>query len=90
MRSRVTTRIVWDMETWEVLEHEYFPYNGIWDYVLGGASAGEKGIAKDETEFMSSLQGEQSQQFSQEQQAQQEVQKSLGTYCGWRRVPIRI
>ena len=76
MPDRIITKIVWDMETWEVLERVEIPYSGIWHYCLGGASAGEKGDAADESEFMASLKDEQSQQFAQEQEAQQIVQSA--------------
>lgn len=82
MRDRVTTKIVWDMETWEVLEHITIPYSGIWAECLGGldgmfgATGADKGIANSERDFMDALQNEQSTQFGQEQQAQQEVQKA--------------
>ena len=82
MRDRITTKIVWDMETWEVLEHVQVPYSGIWAECLGGldgmfgATGADKGIANSERDFMDALQNEQSTQFSQEQQAQQEVQQA--------------
>jgi hypothetical protein len=74
MPSRVITTCVLDMETMQWVFVEEIPYYGNWDYCLGGATEGEKGIAKDEAEFMSNLQGEQATQFANEQQAQQQIQ----------------
>lgn len=78
MPNRIITKCVMDMETlqWIPELEESIPYSGIWAQALGGATKGEKGDAAAESTFMENLQGEQSQQFSQEQQAQQQVQKA--------------
>jgi hypothetical protein len=73
---RVITKCVLDLETLKWVFIETIPYNGNWAYCLGGATAGEKGIASDEAEFMSNLQGEQATQFANEQQAQQQIQSA--------------
>lgn len=35
---RVTTKITWDMATWEVLEHEFFEYEGSVKLACGPSS----------------------------------------------------
>lgn len=73
---RLITKCVLDMETMRWVFVEEIPYNGNWAYCLGGASKGEKGIAADESEFMSNLQGEQATQFANEQTAQNQIQQA--------------
>lgn len=82
---RVITKNVLDMETlqWVKGSMESYPYNGQWEKCLsglsdlfGGASSGDYALAKEEKQFMETLQNEQDTQFTNEQEAQNEIQNA--------------
>ena len=54
---RVTTKITWDMATWEVLEHEFFEYDGPVELACG-PSSGLKALNNTVQSALTSAQGE--------------------------------
>jgi hypothetical protein len=62
----VTTRIVWDIETYSVLEHDWHFYDGPWEMVKGGNSKAEMASA-DQQRTMQNQIAQQQLQLQQQQ-----------------------
>lgn len=71
---RVITKCVLDIESNKWIEEESYSYDGQWEQCLGGASGEDISLAKDEKQFMETLQNEQSTQFSNLQDAMNAIQ----------------
>jgi hypothetical protein len=73
---RITTKITWDIETWEILEHEYYEHCGSIALCLGGATQDEKTTRNETLAFMQQMQAEQAPIFGLATTAAQDIQNA--------------